>query len=268
MMNRHMSVVIGHSLGSQTSRLTKLISELRPQWTVTALAQSASDLATQLEKNAPDICVLDLGHGRTSSLLLREQGATHPESLLVLSRNAADAAVAFDMEATDFVHAEPLCEERLEAALSRLESAAMNQQRLPGALPARADKRVKFLKVVAGNRIVVGITTASRITVDTGHRSDGPNDPLGRRILVVDVAIGAVDNPGPAERFEAQRLFGCEGVFNQSEERLLAGENHWAYDPTVPAYVGILPRNGEAAKRGLSTVFLRKGQGKRDRKAL
>jgi carotenoid cleavage dioxygenase len=31
-----------------------------------------------------------------------------------------------------------------------------------------------------------------------------------------------------------------------SEARLLAGENHWAYDPTVPAWVGILPRNGTA----------------------
>ncbi|HSG56837.1 MAG TPA: carotenoid oxygenase family protein [Paracoccaceae bacterium] len=31
-----------------------------------------------------------------------------------------------------------------------------------------------------------------------------------------------------------------------SAERLLQGLNHWAYDPTVPAYVGILPRNGDA----------------------
>ena len=31
-----------------------------------------------------------------------------------------------------------------------------------------------------------------------------------------------------------------------SEERLKAGLNHWAYDRNVPAWVGILPRDGEA----------------------
>ncbi|WP_305096224.1 carotenoid oxygenase family protein [Croceibacterium aestuarii] len=31
-----------------------------------------------------------------------------------------------------------------------------------------------------------------------------------------------------------------------SRERLEAGQNHWAYDPRVPAYVGIMPRDGEA----------------------
>lgn len=32
-----------------------------------------------------------------------------------------------------------------------------------------------------------------------------------------------------------------------SAERLQQGLNHWAYDPSVPAYVGILPRDGEAS---------------------
>ena len=155
-MNERMTLVVGHSNGSQTHRLTNLISDLRPNWTVAALAASAKELAIQLDQCGPDICVLDLGHGRASSALIGDQDAQYCDATLVVSRNRADATVAFDLEATDFVHADPLCAQRLDAALSRLQSAARARKRQKIiAAPNRPLEHVKFLKVISGTRMLV-----------------------------------------------------------------------------------------------------------------
>lgn len=156
MTDERMTVVVGHSNGSQTHRLTNLISDLRPNWTVAAMARSAKELAIQLDQCGPDICVLDLGHGRASSQLIGEHDAQYCDATLVVSRNPADATVAFDLEATDFVHADPLCTQRLDAALSRLQSVASARKRRPaGSGLVRAAGHVQFLKVIAGTRVLV-----------------------------------------------------------------------------------------------------------------
>ena len=185
------TIVLGHSPGSQTAYLLRLIDELRPNWRVATVVQSDRQLAEEVDRQSPDFCILDLGEGMETSSLGGAQEISSYAPTLVLSQTCSDAAMAFDIDATDFVSTRPLRKERFEAGLQRLQNtvglrASPRQVNSPdGAAPRHA----KFLKVIDGSRVlVVPVDEVRYLQADQKYTRVF----LGNRTGIVRQSLGSV----------------------------------------------------------------------------
>jgi DNA-binding LytR/AlgR family response regulator len=191
MINDRATIVLGHSPGSQTAYLLRLIDELRPKWRVATVVQSARQLAEEVDRQSPDFCILDMGDGmETSSLTGAHEIASYAPTL-VLSQSCADAAVAFDIDATDFVSTKPLRKDRFEAALQRLQNAVGLQggPRQLSSTECTAPRHARFLKIIDGSRVlVVPVEEVRYLQADQKYTRVF----LGNRTGIVRQSLGAV----------------------------------------------------------------------------